>query len=498
MSSPDSNANNARPPPPAEKDRQCPYCHTKFTSSSLGRHLDLYIKPRNAKPADGIHNVEEIKRLRGNVTRRQARNSLGQGSGVIRKRRKDSESPLSETNNRGSTRQSSRTASVREISEPNGPLIPDTSIAEVGTRCTPAAGKGQVRMAINKLTWEATGVMNDIPIESSKRSGPPTSPPEGAGGGEDPSRWPSMATTPAHDQEHNALRVERNRAMAAEMALKEVLDSVRIAHARAHADPLFDFPFFQSDFLSVCLHCLKPAPSLGSGVISSEEDLRPGATWWKDPPGHAHLEYLRHSLEEKLNVWKKRRKSSGQKSGSRSASPAPQQLTNGNTSHIDLSDPHQKHLISTYQSYAVLPLHTKQERWQSALASHLAFEQQSHQATKSRLTLLDQEIHALRAQLYTEENTHLPLHVLSLTGTTTPELLPENELRAWNYDTILSRWRDRIQCANSDPVDRQEGVIVQVATQSPPPPISKCSPIGVLSPEDSTHSTPNSQNIISH
>lgn len=57
--------------PKAAKDKECPYCRQAFTSSSLGRHLDLYIKPRNPKKPDGIHDVEEIRRTRGGVTRRQ-------------------------------------------------------------------------------------------------------------------------------------------------------------------------------------------------------------------------------------------------------------------------------------------------------------------------------------------------------------------------------------------------------------------------------------------
>ncbi|KAG9577909.1 hypothetical protein KCV04_g23778, partial [Aureobasidium melanogenum] len=60
----------------APKDRNCPFCNQAFTSSSLGRHLDLYIKPKNPKPADGIHDVEKIKVMRGGITRRQPRNSL--------------------------------------------------------------------------------------------------------------------------------------------------------------------------------------------------------------------------------------------------------------------------------------------------------------------------------------------------------------------------------------------------------------------------------------
>ncbi len=57
--------------PKAVKDRKCPYCNQAFTSSSLGRHLDLYIKPKNPKVPDGVHDVDEIRKLRGGITRRQ-------------------------------------------------------------------------------------------------------------------------------------------------------------------------------------------------------------------------------------------------------------------------------------------------------------------------------------------------------------------------------------------------------------------------------------------
>ena len=59
----------------APKDKQCPFCSQHFTSSSLGRHLDLYIKEKNPKPADGMHDVVEIRKMRGGITRRQPRNS---------------------------------------------------------------------------------------------------------------------------------------------------------------------------------------------------------------------------------------------------------------------------------------------------------------------------------------------------------------------------------------------------------------------------------------
>lgn len=66
----------AEPQLKAPKDKNCPFCGQAFTSSSLGRHLDLYIRPKNPKAPDGIHIVEEIRKLRGGITRRQAKGSV--------------------------------------------------------------------------------------------------------------------------------------------------------------------------------------------------------------------------------------------------------------------------------------------------------------------------------------------------------------------------------------------------------------------------------------
>jgi hypothetical protein len=66
----------AEPQLKAAKDKNCPFCGQAFTSSSLGRHLDLYIRAKNPKAPDGIHVVDEIRRLRGGITRRQAKGSI--------------------------------------------------------------------------------------------------------------------------------------------------------------------------------------------------------------------------------------------------------------------------------------------------------------------------------------------------------------------------------------------------------------------------------------
>jgi hypothetical protein len=130
----------------APKDKACPFCHQQFTSSSLGRHLDLYIKEKNPKPADGIHDVDEIRKLRGGITRRQPRNSTSRredstpagtpGAGERRSPRPESE------------RQGNRSPSLRRD---------DTGSSDVMNF------KGRPSYYINKPSWESTGVMNNIP-----------------------------------------------------------------------------------------------------------------------------------------------------------------------------------------------------------------------------------------------------------------------------------------------------------------------------------------------
>ena len=78
-----SDSGTPGPKYPAPKDKACQFCGVSFTSSSLGRHLDQFVKDKKPKPPDGMHDVDEIKRLRGNITRRQPRSSLRGGRDTL-------------------------------------------------------------------------------------------------------------------------------------------------------------------------------------------------------------------------------------------------------------------------------------------------------------------------------------------------------------------------------------------------------------------------------
>lgn len=199
----------------APKDKACPFCSQQFTSSSLGRHLDLYIKEKNPKPADGIHDVVEIRKLRGGITRRQPRNSTSRredSTPAGTPGAQDRRSPRPESERQGNT-------SPRSRREENGPT--DT-----------VNHKGKASFFINKGTWESTGVMNYIPTprnNSDARSWD--------GEDRDTTRRmeprnrsvsKQMLAKTTFEQKQKMMDALDN-AKAAELALRELLGSIRAA-----------------------------------------------------------------------------------------------------------------------------------------------------------------------------------------------------------------------------------------------------------------------------
>ena len=203
VATPGSNADSTTPVrTPATKDKACPYCKQAFTSSSLGRHLDLYIREKNPKPDDGIHDAEKIKKERGGITRRQARASSVRALST----------PLSSVKR-------SPVGAVTDSPPSKVPRIGDTPGG-----AAPGGGGTQ----FNQGSWAATGVIRDLPNDSSRgmslggvQSLGDTwrdSHARGMGGNDKGSVAQSQRMQDALD-----------RGRAAELALREVLDSVQAA-----------------------------------------------------------------------------------------------------------------------------------------------------------------------------------------------------------------------------------------------------------------------------
>lgn len=188
----------------APKDRNCPYCAQAFTSSSLGRHLDLYIKEKNPKPADGVHDVEAIRKMRAGITRRQPRGSLA---------RRDTSTPGTPTASTSGARKSPEARQQSSIPK-EGQYVVDQS---------PIYPWQQPR-------WEATGVINDLPMKNG----------EASGAWEDPADQSRRASTqhqraPSRMAQKQQLDARQkltdavDTARAAELALRELLSSFRAA-----------------------------------------------------------------------------------------------------------------------------------------------------------------------------------------------------------------------------------------------------------------------------
>lgn len=189
---PGSGGESAQARTPAPKDKHCPYCDQLFTSSSLGRHLDLYIKEKNPKPPDGIHDIEEIRKLRGGITRRSARSS--------------------------SVKRESLTPA-----HPKPPSVASSSQRSPSDTSTPqvhpvSQGKSQTRV-VHEASWQHSGFMRDVPPASNES-------------------LPRLDTRRDSVRRYNVksgvehkekLRDALDQGRAAELALREVLDSLKIA-----------------------------------------------------------------------------------------------------------------------------------------------------------------------------------------------------------------------------------------------------------------------------
>ena len=173
--SPEGSATAAKLATP--KTKNCPFCGDLFTSSSLGRHLDLYIKEKNPKAPDGVHDVDKIRQIRSNITRRQPRKNP---------QKTEHSTPAS-----------------------SGTYPPGASASAYGFVI--GTDENQ-RIMINKPTWEATGVMTDIPHHGLRLD---------------------LSSRKQSSRSDNAMRKrmldDRTRLRAAELALQEVLDSVNAA-----------------------------------------------------------------------------------------------------------------------------------------------------------------------------------------------------------------------------------------------------------------------------
>ncbi|TAQ83410.1 hypothetical protein B7494_g8267 [Chlorociboria aeruginascens] len=271
------------------KDKACPFCDQHFTSSSLGRHLDLYIKEKNPKPADGIHIVEEIRKMRGGITRRQPRNSTS--------KREDS-TPA------GTPR--ALNAVDRRSPHPDldmgGNRSPSTRRDDGSSNLMNYNGTKN-GIVMNGASWESTGVINNIPAArngDSSRSWDGEDSRDGGKRTDARSRSVSRQTVAKNTfEQKQKLTDALDTAKAAELALRELLGSIRAAIQRTDGPKVFDYNPLALDFPSLTLHCLPPPPT-----IQQSTPVASSKSWSIGPPDEQQYQALRTHFSSKFHRWR--------------------------------------------------------------------------------------------------------------------------------------------------------------------------------------------------
>nr|KAK5440262.1 hypothetical protein LTR18_008199 [Exophiala xenobiotica] len=351
----DSNPQQATSKAPASKDKECNFCHQHFTSSSLGRHLDQFL---SKKKPDGIHDVDEIRRLRGGITRRTARSS-----------RKDRDK-----------KEQGDTVSSQASPAPTMQMdaVP-TNITDLN-RLPP----GGMHIRLNRLNWQATGVITDpTTLDSPVTAVPPT-----PAAMSSPSGVKRSFSTYVQDLAPGS-NAETTRAL--ELALREVLDSLRAATKHASPQPSpFKFDIQSQTYPSLCLKLL-PAPA----TLFSISPFSTPQSMPISPPGPEQLQPLRQKLSTTIDFWKWQALRLSQPTTSNIAEEADFL----SRSAAQWTESTLNHLEASYQNWMVHPPDVRSLLWQIELLRSYNTEQQRVAELEEKLESLQQETNQLQQQV---------------------------------------------------------------------------------------------------
>ncbi|KAI9794583.1 MAG: hypothetical protein M1816_004470 [Peltula sp. TS41687] len=413
---------------PAPKDKHCPYCDQLFTSSSLGRHLDLYIKDKNPKPPDGIHDIDEIRKLRGGITRRSARSSSV---------RRESLTPAH-------PKPASVASSQRSPSDASSHPV--------------AQEKPQFRNVNEPASWHHAGVIRDIPPTSQDLSRLDTR-------RDSVYRRYNVKSGVEHKEK---VRDALDQGRAAELALREVLDSLKVAALRARptTSPL-PFDIFALTFPALVLQCLAPPPTL-----YATSPFPTVNSWSLDLPGEMQLRALVDWLRGQYRPWKREvsrttdtRNERGGGVGGGAGYPGhrPREVVHhdGGRKPIMTAEAAQeqedavvKHALDAYNHWDLLPDKSKSDSWRLEILRAFSREKEKRQQVDIKLEEALQDVDHCKAQVDRLSRCQQPREYLMKTPTSMPvaketlrELsgLSNTPISDWDFDRLLNKWKMVVQ-----------------------------------------------------
>jgi hypothetical protein len=358
--------------PNNSKDKECQYCRQPFTSSSLGRHLDQFI---SKKKPDGIHDVDEIRRLRGGITRRIARSG---------RRDKDKSHDQEE---KDLSAQASPAPTLTRSAPPAVVLPSPVQHAPDLTQYPPGGG----RMYMNRLNWHSTGVITDpATLDSPTTNAAPPTPIVASPSGT--KRSFSVYAQDLHHQSNttsgpNAADTSR----ALELALREVLDSLRIATKHSTPKPApFNFDVQAQTFPSLCLKLLPAPATLFQPAPFSTPQSAPIQI-----PGPEQLAALRQKVTSTIDYWKWQALRLAQSTTSNLGEEADFLSRSAN----EWMENTLSHLDAAFQNWMVHPIETRNLLWQVEMLRAYNAEQVKVQEVEARYERLKQEADQLAQQV---------------------------------------------------------------------------------------------------
>ncbi|KAK3110555.1 hypothetical protein LTR53_015028 [Teratosphaeriaceae sp. CCFEE 6253] len=425
----------------AGKDKRCPFCGQAFTSSSLGRHLDLYIKPRNPKPADGVHDVDEIRRLRGSITRRQPKTSLKPGANLnVSGWRSES---MESTPNTGSASRAATTKVEARVME-ESPVASPVMFRE----------GDNVQTSFNTANWQATGVINNLPPRAPSRSHAAT--PTGQAQRIEAMRRDATGhkiERPEYEGEDvSKLREDAEVGRAAELALREVLGSLEAAQRKVEPQELFPgVDFFSLTFPGLILAIL-PAPS----TLFSVTPFAGAETWSLSPPGPQQYDALNTLF---THAYKKR-------------------IAEGLLDSVAFK--YGAHSSGAYEHWERMSEPDKARAWNLELCRSLVKAQQEKRAVRDQLEAAQTRIRHLEAEYDRLSRCQLPREFLLHPASTLPapaalvkELNGAQHMTtaaeaSYDADALITKWRATVKATTRRPpaaaaappqVDQQQGYL---------------------------------------
>lgn len=467
------------------KDRACPYCQQAFTSSSLGRHLDLYIKSKNPKPPDGVHDVDEIRRIRGNITRRQPRNS-----GMKRERSADGEG-------RGDSHDGSmspepvevrsvptRDAAVPQMIARSQPPAPsrvqldrftqppppastpalqyrpasyepprdlqlrhgeirelaryaDRPVHEGSTYTAPAAAAAvhipsdfRPKPGFNRPNWLTTGVINDLPGKRDATTG-----------------RIARIEEPSHtDQDSRQRSLEESETgSAALLALKEVLGSVWDASLQNSLTSTLKFDILSLDFPSLCLRLL-PAPT----TLFTTHPWPTQESWPIEAPGQIQAEALQMTIDSHIRRFQDQARSLGPSTVRSFAEHTPKYSDHDAARFRD-------HIHQAYGAWMRLSEEQRRSTWQLETLRAFARAEEGKREAESTIEALQKQIEQMNMEISKVKNAwrgypnvESKSGAMDLAGLTGLRLDKETlkqlskqglDLSNWDLDKLVEKWR---------------------------------------------------------